>query len=61
VLWEKGKKRGRKRAGRDRKARKADRPARLIREAHLYGHGFQEVDGHIWELIYMDPGAGTQA
>jgi predicted lactoylglutathione lyase len=23
----------------------------------LYGHGFQDLDGHIWELIYMEPGA----
>jgi predicted lactoylglutathione lyase len=23
----------------------------------MYGHGFQDVDGHIWELIYMDPSA----
>lgn len=23
----------------------------------MYGHGFQDLDGHIWEIIYMDPGA----
>jgi predicted lactoylglutathione lyase len=23
----------------------------------MYGHGFQDLDGHIWELIYMDPEA----
>ncbi len=23
----------------------------------MYGHGFQDLDGHIWELIWMDPGA----
>jgi uncharacterized protein len=23
----------------------------------MYQHGFQDVDGHIWELIYMDPTA----
>lgn len=23
----------------------------------MYAHGFQDPDGHIWELIYMDPGA----
>ena len=23
----------------------------------MYQHGFQDPDGHIWELIYMDPGA----
>ena len=23
----------------------------------MYGHGFQDLDGHIWEIIYMDPDA----
>ena len=22
----------------------------------MYGHGFQDLDGHIWEFIYMEPG-----
>ena len=26
----------------------------------MYGHGFQDLDGHIWELIYMEPGAASQ-
>ena len=26
----------------------------------MYGHGFQDLDGHIWELIYMEPGAINQ-
>jgi predicted lactoylglutathione lyase len=21
----------------------------------MYGHGFQDLDGHVWELFYMDP------
>ena len=21
----------------------------------MYGHGFQDLDGHIWELVFMDP------
>ncbi len=21
----------------------------------MYGHGFQDLDGHTWELLYMDP------
>lgn len=21
----------------------------------MYGHGFEDLDGHIWELIYMEP------
>ena len=25
----------------------------------MYGHGFEDIDGHIWELIYMDPNART--
>ena len=27
----------------------------------MYGHGFQDLDGHIWELIYMEPSAVKQA
>lgn len=23
----------------------------------MYGHGFQDLDGHIWELFYMDESA----
>ncbi|MDU7469884.1 MAG: VOC family protein [Serratia marcescens] len=23
----------------------------------MYGHGFQDLDGHIWGLMYMDPAA----
>jgi hypothetical protein len=23
----------------------------------MYSHGFQDPDGHIWELIYMEPEA----
>ena len=23
----------------------------------MYGHGFQDLDGHIWELMWMDPNA----
>ena len=23
--------------------------------AFMYQHGFQDLDGHIWELIYMEP------
>jgi uncharacterized protein len=25
----------------------------------MYGHGFQDLDGHIWELIAMQPGAAN--
>jgi predicted lactoylglutathione lyase len=27
----------------------------------MYQHGFQDPDGHIWELVYMDPNAVQQA
>jgi len=23
----------------------------------MYGHGFQDIDGHLWELSFMDPNA----
>ncbi len=23
----------------------------------MYAHGFQDLDGHIWEVVYMDPSA----
>lgn len=23
----------------------------------MYGHGFNDLDGHVWELVYMDPNA----
>jgi uncharacterized protein len=26
----------------------------------MYGHGFQDLDGHIWELIYMESSAMNQ-
>lgn len=26
----------------------------------MYGHGFEDLDGHIWELAYMDPSAAGQ-
>jgi uncharacterized protein len=27
----------------------------------MYQHGFQDPDGHIWELVYMDPNTVNQA
>ncbi len=27
----------------------------------MYGHGYQDPDGHIWELMYMDPSAIGQS
>ena len=23
----------------------------------MYGHGFEDIDGHIWEVMWMDPNA----
>jgi predicted lactoylglutathione lyase len=23
----------------------------------MYAHGFEDLDGHLWELVYMDPNA----
>jgi uncharacterized protein len=25
----------------------------------MYGHGFEDMDGHVWELVYMDPNAAA--
>lgn len=27
----------------------------------MYGHGFQDLDGHIWEIIHMEPRAMKQS
>jgi len=27
----------------------------------MYGHGYQDLDGHLWELIYMEPAAESRA
>ena len=34
---------------------KVPRPAKD--EGFMYGHGFEDLDGHVWELMYMDPNA----
>jgi predicted lactoylglutathione lyase len=26
----------------------------------MYGHGFQDLDGHMWEIIFMEPSAINQ-
>ena len=25
----------------------------------MYQHGFQDLDGHLWEIMYMDPAAAS--
>lgn len=27
----------------------------------MYAHGYQDLDGHIWELVYMQPDAVKQS
>ncbi|MEP6596308.1 MAG: VOC family protein [Ginsengibacter sp.] len=27
----------------------------------MYGHGFQDLDGHLWEIMWMDPAAVNQS
>jgi len=27
----------------------------------MYGHGFQDLDGHIWEIMFMEPSAIAQS
>jgi len=29
-------------------------PMKKQEEAWMYGHGFQDLDGHLWEIMYMD-------
>lgn len=29
-------------------------------QGFMYGHGFQDLDGHLWEVVYMDPAAINQ-
>ncbi len=30
-------------------------------QGFMYGHGFQDLDGHLWEIMYMDPAAINKA
>lgn len=32
-------------------------PSAPIDHGFMYGHGYHDLDGHIWELVYMEPGA----
>ncbi|GAB4010862.1 VOC family protein [Spirosoma migulaei] len=29
-------------------------------QGFMYGHGFEDLDGHLWEVMYMDPSAINQ-
>ncbi len=35
-------------------------PMRPQDHGFMYGHGFEDLDGHLWETIYMEPTAKTQ-
>ncbi len=30
-------------------------------QGFMYGRSFQDLDGHLWEVMYMDPGAINQS
>jgi hypothetical protein len=27
----------------------------------MYSHGFQDLDGHIWEVVFMEPSSANQS
>ncbi len=35
----------------------ANTPIEKIDQDFMYGHGFQDLDGHLWEIMYMDMNA----
>ena len=39
----------------------ATAPRAPVDHGFMYGHGFEDLDGHIWELIHMDPNAAAAA
>ena len=40
----------------------AELDGRVIAERRfMYQHGYQDLDGHLWELFYMDPNAANKA
>jgi len=36
-------------------------PRKPQEQEFMYGHGFEDLDGHIWELVYLEPGKGEQS
>ena len=32
-------------------------PRKPVDHGFMYGHGYEDPDGHIWEVFYMEPGA----
>lgn len=33
----------------------ATTPSEPVDHGFMYGHGYQDLDGHLWEVFYMDP------
>jgi len=38
----------------------ATTPGEADDQGFMYSHGYQDLDGHLWEIIYMDPSAINQ-
>ena len=38
----------------------ATTPNEKQEQEFMYGHGFQDLDGHLWEIMWMDPAAVNQ-
>ena len=36
-------------------------PRPPVDHGFMYGHGFEDLDGHIWELVHMKPNAAAAA
>jgi len=39
----------------------ATTPNEKQEQGFMYGHGFQDLDGHLWEVMYMDMSAMDQS
>lgn len=37
----------------------AGTPNKPVEHGFMYQHGYQDLDGHLWELVYMEPGADS--
>ena len=35
-------------------------PEKAQDQGWMYGHGFQDLDGHLWEVLWMDPATINQ-
>ncbi|MGA0558329.1 VOC family protein [Larkinella sp. VNQ87] len=35
----------------------ATTPNEKMDQGFMYGHGFEDLDGHLWEVMWMDPNA----